>query len=118
MTGPHRIYGSNQTTSASDPRSERLTIDKLVPVAVAGAPHLGARMLFTEKSKSSGDARIVEAETQPDSPAANALPAEDVSTRFGSTPLSRWSMVARTCNTVSSRTRRNPSSIEPEPSRV
>jgi len=75
-------------------------------------------MLLTEKSKSLGDARIAGAEAQPDVPVANALQAEDVSTRFGSTQLSQWSMIARTCNAASSQARRNPSSIEPEPSRV
>ncbi|WP_312931544.1 hypothetical protein [Agrobacterium cavarae] len=82
MAGPHRTYGFNETTSVIRPQpSESLTIDKLVPVAVAGAPHFGAMMLLTEKSKSSGDASIVTAEAQPDFPTANALPDEDVSTR-------------------------------------
>jgi len=86
MTGPHRIYGSNETTSIIRPQpSESLKIFKLVPVAAADATHVGASMLLTEKSKSLGDVRIAAAEAQPDVPVANALQAEDVSTRFGST---------------------------------
>jgi len=75
-------------------------------------------MLLAKEFRSSGNARIVAAKAQSDFQAANALPAGDVSTRFRSTQLSQWSMIARTCNAASSRSRRNPSSIEPEPSRV
>jgi len=81
MAGPQSAYGFNETSSVIRPQpSESLNIFKLVPVATAEATHVGASMLLTGKSKSSGDARIAAAEAQPHFPTANALPDEDVST--------------------------------------
>ncbi len=85
MAGPQSAYGFNETSSVIRPQpSESLNIFKLVPVATAEATHVGASMLLTEKSKSLGDARIAAAEAQADVPVANALQAEDVSTRAAS----------------------------------
>lgn len=85
MAGPQSAYGFNETTSIIRPRpSKSLTIDTLSPVADAGGTHVEARILLTKGFRSSGNERIVAAEAQPDFPAANALPDEDVSARAAS----------------------------------
>ena len=51
MTGPHRIYGSNETTSIIRPQpSESLTIGKLAPVADADATHAGGGCFLRRNS--------------------------------------------------------------------
>ena len=88
MTDLSRTDRLNETTSVSrSQQSESLNIYKLVPVAEADDPRWDKDASYGEvlvAARSSGDARIVAAEAQPDFPAANALPAEDVSTRFAS----------------------------------
>jgi len=88
MTDLPRTVVSNDAGSESRSLgSETLNIYKLVPVAAADDPRWDKDASYGEvlvAALSSGDARIVAAEAQPDFPEADALPAEDVSTRFAS----------------------------------
>ncbi|MDQ1183352.1 hypothetical protein [Agrobacterium larrymoorei] len=88
MSDPPHAVGSNEVGSVSRlQQSESLNVYKLAPVAKADDPHWDKGASYGEvlvAARSSGDARIVATEAQPDASAATAQPFEDVSTRFAS----------------------------------
>ncbi len=64
-----------------------LNLYQLVPVAREDDPRWvkdAPQGIVLVAARTAGDARLVASESQPDFPAANALPAEDVTTRFAS----------------------------------
>lgn len=78
---------SPQPGAASNNSVEALNLYRLVPVAREDDPRWvkdAPQGIVLVAARTAGDARLVASESQPDFPSANALPAEDVTTRFAS----------------------------------
>lgn len=78
---------SSQSEIPSTNSVEALNVYRLVPVAEENDPRWvkdAPQGVVLVAARTAGDARIVASESQPDFPSANALPAEDVTTRFAS----------------------------------
>ncbi len=78
---------SSQSEASSTNSAEALNVYRLVPVAKENDPRWvkdAPQGVVLVAARTAGDARIVASESQPDFPSANALPAEDVTTRFAS----------------------------------